>query len=65
MFFTFSANVDKQTQTLFEAIERRDGAAAEVQMKEIADTCNNCHHFFRLDIEDSVVPTSASAALRY
>lgn len=64
VFFTFSANVDKQTQTLLEAIERRDSAAAEQQMKDIADTCNNCHHFFRLDIEDSVVPSTTASALR-
>ena len=60
VFFTFSSNVDKQTQSLFEAIERRDAGTAEQQMKEIADTCNNCHHFFRLDIEDSVVPASGT-----
>lgn len=61
VFFTYSANVDKQTQTLFDAIERRDAVVAEKQMQEIADTCNNCHHFFRLDIEDSVVPASGTA----
>jgi cytochrome c556 len=60
VFFTYSQNVDKQTQSLFDAIERRDGGAAEKQMQEIADTCNNCHHFFRLDIEDSVVPQSGT-----
>lgn len=60
VFFTFSANVDKQTQSLFEAIERQDTGTAEKQMREIADTCNNCHHFFRLEIEDSVVPASAA-----
>jgi hypothetical protein len=60
VFFTYSANVDKQTQSLFEAIERRDTATAEKQMQQIADTCNNCHHFFRLDIEDSVVPASGT-----
>lgn len=60
VFFTFSANVDKQTQSLFEAIERRDTSTAEQHMKDIADTCNNCHHFFRLDIEDSVVPASGT-----
>ena len=64
VFFTYSANVDKQTQALFEAIERRDTDSAEKQMQQIADTCNNCHHFFRLDIEDSVVPASGTASLR-
>jgi cytochrome c556 len=57
VFYTFSANVDRQTQQLFAAVERRDRASAEAQMQEIADTCNNCHHFFRLKIEDSVVPS--------
>jgi cytochrome c556 len=56
VFYTFSANVDRQAQQLFAAVERRDRASAEAQMQEIADTCNNCHHFFRLKIEDSVVP---------
>lgn len=57
VFFTLAANVDRQAQTLFDAIERRDQDTAAAQMQEIADTCNNCHHFFRLKIEDSVVPT--------
>jgi hypothetical protein len=56
VFFTYAANVDQQAQTLFEAVQNRDGAAAAKQMQDMADTCNNCHHFFRLKIEDSVVP---------
>jgi hypothetical protein len=57
VFYTFASNVDRQTQQLFDAIERRDRATAEAHMQDIADTCNNCHHFFRLKIEDSVVPS--------
>ncbi|MGE0398281.1 MAG: hypothetical protein AB7T06_16375 [Kofleriaceae bacterium] len=56
VFFTFAANVDRQAQKLVEAIEKRDADTAMTQMQDIADTCNNCHHFFRLRIEDSVVP---------
>lgn len=56
VFYTYAANVDRQAQQLFDAIERRDHDTAATQMSDIADTCNNCHHFFRLKIEDSVVP---------
>lgn len=56
VFFTYAASVDRQAQKLVEAIEKRDNDSAMTQMQDIADTCNNCHHFFRLRIEDSVVP---------
>jgi hypothetical protein len=56
VFYTFAANVDRQAQQLSDAIDRRDNEVAATQMSDIADTCNNCHHFFRLKIEDSVVP---------
>ncbi len=56
VFYTYAASVDRQAQTLFDAIQRKDNDTAVAQMQEIADTCNNCHHFFRLEIEDSVVP---------
>lgn len=57
VFYAYAASVDRQAQTLFDAIEGRDGDTAAKQMQDIADTCNNCHHFFRLKIEDSVVPS--------
>ncbi len=56
VFYTYAASVDRQAQTLFDAIQRKDNDTAVAQMQDIADTCNNCHHFFRLEIEDSVVP---------
>lgn len=56
VFYTYAVSVDRQAQTLLDAIDRRDGGATQTQMQDMADTCNNCHHFFRLDIEDSVVP---------
>lgn len=57
VFYTFAASVDRQAQTLFDAIQKRDPDTATAQMQDMADTCNNCHHFFRLKIEDSVVPS--------
>jgi len=56
VFYTYAMSVDRQAETLLDAIQRRDGATTVTQMQDMADTCNNCHHFFRLDIEDSVVP---------
>lgn len=56
VFNTFAMNVDRQAQKLVDAIASRDADTAANQMQDIADTCNNCHHFFRLRIEDSVVP---------
>lgn len=56
VFNTFATSVDRQAQTLFDAVQRGDVATTEAQMQDMADTCNNCHHFFRLKIEDSVVP---------
>lgn len=57
VFNTYAASVDRQAQKLVDAIAARDTDTAATQMQDIADTCNNCHHFFRLRIEDSVVPT--------
>jgi hypothetical protein len=56
VFNTYATSVDRQSQRLFDAIASRDNDTAATQMQDIADTCNNCHHFFRLRIEDSVVP---------
>jgi hypothetical protein len=56
VFNTYAASVDRQAQKLVDAIAVRDNDTAATQMQDIADTCNNCHHFFRLRIEDSVVP---------
>ncbi|MEO8700531.1 MAG: cytochrome c [Kofleriaceae bacterium] len=56
VFYTYAASVETQAQQLFDAVQRRDNTMAATQMQDMADTCNNCHHFFRLKIEDSVVP---------
>jgi len=58
VFLTFAASVDQSTAKLVDAIDRGDGATATTALEKIADACNNCHHFFRLDIEDSKVTRS-------
>jgi cytochrome c556 len=59
VFNAFATSVDRQAQSLFDAIQHGDGVTTEAQMQDMADTCNNCHHFFRLKIDDSVVPGRA------
>jgi hypothetical protein len=55
VFLAYAANIDGMTTRLIESIGRDDRPKALGQLEEIADTCNNCHHFFRLKVEDSVV----------
>lgn len=56
VFYTYANAVDASTERLVGAIDRDDQPTAAAQMRQIAKTCNSCHHFFRLQIEDSVVP---------
>jgi cytochrome c553 len=56
VFYTYANSVDRAAQRLVAAVERDDNAAAAGELEQIATTCNNCHHFFRLRIKDSVIP---------
>jgi hypothetical protein len=56
VFYTYAMSVDAATQRLLDAVQREDASTAATQLQQISRTCNSCHHFFRLDIEDSVVP---------
>jgi hypothetical protein len=58
VFLTYAASIDGMTGKLIDALGREDRKTALGQLEEIADTCNNCHHFFRLKLEDSVVMRS-------
>jgi hypothetical protein len=59
VFFTYVDSVGRSTEKLVEVIgiERSQAAAL---LEQIATTCNNCHHFFRLRIDDAVVPVAAN-----
>jgi hypothetical protein len=56
VFYTYAASVEQSTVQLAGYLERGETDAAAKQMEQIATTCNNCHHFFRLKVEDSIVP---------
>jgi hypothetical protein len=55
VFLTYASSIDTMTVKLIGSIDRDDRRKALVELEEIADTCNNCHHFFRLKVDDSVV----------
>jgi hypothetical protein len=57
VFYTYAKSVDSATQRLVAAAAQKDNDAAAAQLEQIAGTCNNCHHFFRLRLRDSVVPS--------
>jgi hypothetical protein len=56
VFFTYAESVTRSTDQLLDAIEVGERLRAAAQLEQIAETCNSCHHFFRLRIEDAVVP---------
>lgn len=59
VFHTYSANVDRYAKALVTAVRADDDTGSARALEQIATTCNNCHHFFRLDIKDSVVGPQA------
>ena len=53
VFATFLEHLDRDCNKLSNAIAQRDGRRMRVLLGKLSRTCNNCHHFFRLDIADS------------
>jgi len=53
VFFTFVENLARDADRFSQAVARRDRAGMESSLNRISETCNNCHHFFRLSIADS------------
>ncbi len=63
VFFTYADSVERATAQLGRAVAAGERTQAAAQLERIADTCNSCHHFFRLQIEDAVVPRTAALDL--
>jgi hypothetical protein len=54
VFFTYVDSLVRDSESLVGAVGFRDRAKTEAALNRISDTCNNCHHFFRLrDIEEN------------
>jgi hypothetical protein len=64
VFLTYAASIDDMAGKLVDALDREDRTTALKHLEQIADTCNNCHHFFRLKIDDSVVMRSVERSKR-
>jgi cytochrome c556 len=53
VFATFLETLDRDCTRLTQAIGQRDSQQMQSLLGRVSRTCNDCHHFFRLDIEDS------------
>lgn len=53
VFATFLENLDRDCTKLISATAQRDKREIRALLGKLSKTCNNCHHFFRLDIADS------------
>lgn len=53
VFFTYNDSLQHQADKFAEAVGRHDRANMEALLTNIGQTCNQCHHFFRLDIKDA------------
>jgi cytochrome c556 len=53
VFFTYNDELKHQAEKFVEAVGHRDRANMEALLTNIGQTCNQCHHFFRLDIKDA------------
>lgn len=53
VFFTYVDSLVRDSEVLVGAVGYHDRAKTEGALNRISETCNNCHHFFRLkDIEE-------------
>jgi cytochrome c556 len=55
VFATFLEGLDRDCTKLSDAVKERDPRRMQAALGKLSRTCNDCHHFFRLDIPDSPV----------
>jgi cytochrome c556 len=53
VFFTFLESLAHDTERFRGAVARRDEPGMEAALVRLGKTCNNCHHFFRLRLQDT------------
>jgi hypothetical protein len=53
VFFTYLDSLAHDAGRLQGAIVQRDQPSMEAALNRLGKTCNNCHHFFRLEIRDA------------
>lgn len=52
VFFTYLESLARDAERFHNAVIHRDRPSMEAALMRLGKTCNNCHHFFRLKIED-------------
>jgi cytochrome c556 len=52
VFFTYLESLARDAERFHNAAVHRDRPSMETALMRLGKTCNNCHHFFRLKIED-------------
>lgn len=53
VFYTFASSLEASSMRFEKALGTNDTTTASSALSQIAKTCNNCHHFFRLNLKDS------------
>lgn len=53
VFFTYLESLAHDTEKFRSAVARRDQPSMEASLVRLGKTCNSCHHFFRLEIQDT------------
>lgn len=54
VFFTYLDSLAHDTDKFRGAVGRRDQPGMEAALVRLGKTCNSCHHFFRLEIQDTL-----------
>jgi hypothetical protein len=52
VFVTYVDSLVKDSEALSKALAVKDRQQMETVLKKITNTCNDCHHFFRLKVVD-------------
>lgn len=54
VFFTYLDTLAHDTEKFRNAVTRHDQPSMEAALLKLGKTCNSCHHFFRLEIQDTL-----------
>lgn len=57
VFLTYVDSLVKDTDALSKALAVKNRQQMETVLKKITNTCNDCHHFFRLKVVDGITET--------
>lgn len=53
VYMTYNDTLQRNADLFVEAVDGQDPPRMQVVLGKIGQTCNDCHHFFRVDVEDA------------